>query len=67
MIKKVNFNFDFINEKVAEIKIDIHTPFVRTSLYGGILLDQDFNNFKIKLENVNAEINPDQFRTKNLN
>ena len=58
MIKKVNFNFDFINEKVAEIKIDIHTPFVRTSLYGGILLHQDINNFKIKLESINAEINP---------
>jgi hypothetical protein len=66
LIKKVNFNFNFINEKVAEIKIDIHTPFIRASLYGGILLDQDFNNFKIKLENVNAEINPISLGLKTL-
>ena len=66
LIKKINFNFDFINEKVAEIKIDIHTPFVRASLYGGILLDQDFNNFKIKLESVNAEINPISLGLKTL-
>ena len=66
LIKKVNFNFDFINEKVAEIKIDIHTPFVKTSLYGGILIDQNINNFKIKLENVNADINPISLGLKTL-
>ena len=66
MIKKVSFNFDFINEKVVEIKIDIHTPFVKTSLYGGILIDQNINNFKINLKNVNADINPISLGLKTL-
>ena len=66
MIKRVYFRFDFIIEKVAEIKIDIHTPFVKTNLYGGILLDQNINNFKIKLENVNADIIPISLGLKTL-
>lgn len=66
LIKKVSFNFDFINEKVVEIKIDIHTPFVKTSLYGGILIDQNINNFKINLKNVNADINPISLGLKTL-
>ena len=66
LIKKFNFIIDFINEKVAEIKIDIHTPFVKTSLYGGILLDQNINNFKIRLENINADINPISLGLKTL-
>ena len=66
LIKKVNFIIDFINEKVAEIKIDIHTPFVKTSLYGGILIEQNINNFKVKLENINADINPISLGLKTL-